>query len=338
MNRWIDQGRHLSAMARYLRAATALLTDLVRQIADKAILMKDTIAAIEIIAVVIEKQATTLVNDVFVPAIRYLTAMGNARWVDVTWYMTQLPTFLRGLSEEQCKPVLENLTHRARIDYHDERVLQAIANSHSRIVWLFFKDRIDREKCKPAGKDYQAIPFQLRELQKALGKDAGLAIDIVREWYDPGDNLFQFRGGKLLHNVFPAFNLEFEARLLAFVRSGEANNIAFVLYILHSYRDGETFLHNCCKELVDVLTEDDKRINQVELILQSTGVVSGQFGFVEAFRRKKHEMEPWLNDARSKVRDFAERYCRSLDRRIASEQRRSEADYELRRREWPEEE
>jgi hypothetical protein len=72
--------------------------------------------------------------------------------------------------------------------------------------------------------------------------------------------------------------------------------------------------------------------------LESPGVISGQFGFVEAYQRKKDEVFSWLSDARPKVRAFAERYQRTLDRSIAAEQRRSETDYELRRREWPEEE
>lgn len=83
--------------------------------------------------------------------------------------------------------------------------------------------------------------------------------------------------------------------------------------------------------------KDDSRLNEIEVILESTGVVSGQFGFVESYQRKKEEVAPWLTDTRPKVRTFAERYQRTLDRSIAAEQRRSEADYELRRRQWPEE-
>jgi hypothetical protein len=59
---------------------------------------------------------------------------------------------------------------------------------------------------------------------------------------------------------------------------------------------------------------------------------------VEAYQSKKNEMEGWLTDPRPAVRDFAEKYQRSLDRSIAAEQRRSETDYEMRRRDWPEEE
>ena len=95
-------------------------------------------------------------------------------------------------------------------------------------------------------------------------------------------------------------------------------------------------MHDVCKEIVNAIPEDDIRLGEIEIVLESTGVISGQFGFVEAYQQKKEEVSPWLDDARPKVRKFAERYQRTLDRTIAAEQRRSEADYELRRRQWPE--
>ena len=127
-----------------------------------------------------------------------------------------------------------------------------------------------------------------------------------------------------------------EAKLISIVHEGGDEPIDFVLQILRTYQ-GETFLHELCREIVDSLPENDGRLGEVEVVLESTGVVSGQFGFVEAYQRKKDEVASWLNDKRPKVRAFAETYQRSLDRTIAAEQRRSEADYELRRREWPDE-
>jgi hypothetical protein len=56
----------------------------------------------------------------------------------------------------------------------------------------------------------------------------------------------------------------------------------------------------------------------VEIILQSTGVVAGEFGFVEACTKKKQEMAAWLTDHDARVRAFAESYMRLLDRRIAA--------------------
>ena|SRR5260370_42025547 len=118
---------------------------------------------------------------------------------------------------------------------------------------------------------------------------------------------------------------------------GTEDDINFVLSVLASYR-GTSSLQELCKALVEAFPEGDRRIRQVEMIFDSTGVVTGEFGMVQAYHRKKEEMQTWLHDSRAKVRAFAEAHIRSLDRTIAAEQRRSETDHEMRRMEWPEEE
>ena len=65
-----------------------------------------------------------------------------------------------------------------------------------------------------------------------------------------------------------------------------------------------------------------------------SGLVSGEFGFVEAYRRKKSELALWLSDPRESVQSFARRHMLSLDRQIAAEQRRSEEELELRKRDY----
>jgi hypothetical protein len=92
-----------------------------------------------------------------------------------------------------------------------------------------------------------------------------------------------------------------------------------------------------CRELVEALSQGDNRLAEIEVILESTGTVVGEFGLVQAYQAKRGEVQSWFSDLRPKVRAFAERYSRTLDRRIAAEQRRSEGDFEMRRREWTEE-
>jgi hypothetical protein len=124
---------------------------------------------------------------------------------------------------------------------------------------------------------------------------------------------------------------------MTMVQTGDDTNLNFVLAVLRNY-DGGTFMHELCKALVEALPEGDERAGKVTIILESTGTVSGEFGMVQAYRRPKDEIQHWLADPRVKVRHFAEVHLRALDRAIAAEQRRSETAYELRRRDWPEEE
>jgi hypothetical protein len=196
---------------------------------------------------------------------------------------------------------------------------------------------MDREEEDDAGDRYEPVPYQMPELGKSLAQHAALVVRTIRSWYSADEDLFTYSGGRLLHNIFPQFTEQYEAELLALIRTGAEDDIDFVLSVLHSYNGG-MFLHEVCKALVEALPEGDARIDQIEVILDSTGVVSGEFGMVHAYQRKKEEMQSWLSDVRSKVRGFGEAHLRSLDRAIAAEQRRSEANYELRRRSWPEDE
>jgi ppGpp synthetase/RelA/SpoT-type nucleotidyltranferase len=338
MERWIEQGQHLAAIARHLRLTKGASADLMRKTGQKALDAKDVIGVIEVIAAIVPNKAFDLVDPVVMPGLRLLTEQNDTRWVSAIWFMPELSEFLTHLSESQSETVLENLVLCDRIDHEEEHMLTAIAGSYPRSVWRFFKARLDRTATEERDEErYNDIPFQLHELVQPLSQDPSFAVDIVRSWYAADQSLFQYRGGKLLHNVFPEFSSALGAKLVAVVQEGIDTAINFVLTILRTY-EGQPALHDVCKEAVDKLPENDSRLNEIEVILESTGVISGQFGSVEAYQRKKDEVSPWLSDARPKVRAFAERYQRSLDRNIAAEQRRSESDYELRRREWSEEE
>jgi hypothetical protein len=118
----------------------------------------------------------------------------------------------------------------ARIDHDEEYILTAIAGSYPHAVWRFFKARLDRAATKERDEErYEDIPFQLHELVQPLSQDPSFAVDTVRSWYAADPNLFQYRGGKLLHNVFPGFSSALGAKLVAVVHEGTDAAINFVL-------------------------------------------------------------------------------------------------------------
>ena len=74
----------------------------------------------------------------------------------------------------------------------------------------------------------------------------------------------------------------------------------------------------------------------VRASIDSTGVVTGELGFAEAWRAKKESLREWLADERPAVKAFAEKHIAELDLMIASEQRRAEAEREMRNRSYDE--
>jgi hypothetical protein len=301
----------------------------------KAIAASDDIAVIERLILAIERDAPQehpLVEDVFVPAVKYLIGRKDARWVHGAWFLPAGNTFFAALSADHANLVLDSLLSLSRIEYHAERILVYIAGQHTEAVWGFFGRRLTRKR-EEKEESYQAFPYQFHELEQLLAMNVELAIGTIHSLFRAGDPLFRFAGGRLLSTVFPAFAEPFAQKLTDMAVNGSDEDVEFVLGILQNY-EGESATHPVLKALVNRLAEDDPRLAQVDICLQNTGVVSGEFGLVEAFRAKKAAMAPWLDDSRPRVKGFAAEYIRRLDQRIASEQRSAEQMKEQRKRDF----
>ena len=112
------------------------------------------------------------------------------------------------------------------------------------------------------------------------------------------------------------------------IAEDETAGADFALAVLENYH-AEEAIHEVARQIVEKLPDGDPRLARVELALANTGVVSGEFGMVEALRQRKSRLVPWLTDDRPKVRQFAERFIRKLNVRIAAEQLSAEEQAEL---------
>lgn len=84
------------------------------------------------------------------------------------------------------------------------------------------------------------------------------------------------------------------------------------------------------KEIVSRFSHDDRKMSGVRISIDSIGVVSGEFGLADAWRVKKESLRGWLTDQRQAVKAFAEKHIAELDRMIAAEWRRVEAERAMR--------
>jgi hypothetical protein len=303
---------------------------------ERAIASGEDIAVIECVVGAIQnhKEPQQLpVATFFVPAIQYLTGKKDARWIHGAWFLPATEAFFRELSLEHTTLVLDNLLALPKIEAHVERIVSCIAQTHDAAVWEFFMRRLTEER-QPQGEEaYEAIPYGFHGLEKPLSRNAEAAVNIVRGRYSPDDLLFEYKGAQLLSAVFPAFPQPFALILSRMATDGTDDDIGFILIVLRKYR-GEPATHDVVKHLVARLPADDPRLMKVEICLQIAGMVSGEFGFTEAYRRKKAEIASWLDDDRLRVKEFAGQFMRKLDRMIAAEQRRAEQGKELRQREF----
>lgn len=331
---WIEGGKNLPAMAWLARVADELPPEFLTSVGKKAIALNAIEALADVVAGAIEKgqKIAGAVEELLLPAATHLSRAGNWTWLMQLPMTEEEVSTLSKLNELQAATLIRLLTRIPRIDFHVERFLLPLAKTNPDAVVQLFKERIDIETAKEKEEHFDAIPYELDQLAGPLSANPQAIIQTVRSWHSPGDYLFKYRGGRLLQLVFPGFPNQFASALQQLV-TDEPEAIDFVLDILANYQ-GQSALHETFKVIINLLPEGDQRLSAVESYLEQTGVVSGAFGFVDAYQRKIAEVEPWLSDPREKVRKFTEHYVRSLKRASAAEQRRAEQDHTLRRHDF----
>lgn len=333
-----ESARNLLAVVRHLRYSDVKKPEFAVRLLKRAIEKDEPIAVIECLLFALEHYGTEKIADVDIylrDALTFLNDRKDPSWVSGAWFL-EATKFYEELNLERTAQLLGNLVYLRQVDYQAESVLVRLAERQLEAVWDYFGTRLAKESTEgEEEKHFEAVPFKFNGLEEVLSKDPQLAISKGLSWFAQDQGLFQYRGGRLLSNTFPNCTPEFAAALAVLVKDGGDTEADFALAILQNYR-GETSTYVVLKEVVSRYPDDARKMDGVRVSIDSTGVVSGELGFVEAWRTKKESLMEWLSDERSVVKSFAEKHIAELDLMIASEQRRAEAEREMRKRSFDE--
>ncbi len=329
IDRYVAGGINLSGIMQHWRLSKPKEPEVAASVLRKAIEIEDASVVAQSVVVAIENSDSGVVppkDKFFKPAIEYLTEKQDARWARNAWFAAKDTNFFDTLASNEAGLILKNLLCVPRIEYQAERILIQIARKHAAAVWEFFGQRLQKRTRRDDDDDvhYEAIPFKFHGLEKELSRDPKAAVEIVRGWYAESNVLFRFFGGRLLSAAFPAFQKEISDVLCDLIKTGSSDDADFILAVMENYH-GEPATHEVLKCIVDKYPNDRSKLSSVRVSFDSTGVVSGEFGFANAMRNKKSAMEAWLSDERETVRTFAQLHMQELDLGIADEQRRAES-------------
>jgi hypothetical protein len=344
---WIKEANaggdhHLFASTKLFLSTKELDLDVLSQLLSKAIEIKDVATVRQCIAVAIVRYPAAGIDvaplkKLLFQALDALTQEKDASWIYEAWFRGEARQLFADLDKDDLEHLLANLLVLPKIEYHAEELLSVIAQREPESVIQFFCQRISSEDAQ--GKrlaEFEAVPFQFHKLQEPLSKVPGAAVHVVLDLFRADASLFSFRGARLLANIFPNLPPAFEEELLQLVREGGETHYEFVLGILRHYH-GEPFIHRLCKEIVKSIPSDSPLRAEVAVALETTGVVSGEFGMSEAYERKRLEVLDWLKDTDERVQDFAKWYIEDLERMRDAERRRAEEDLALRKFHYGEE-
>jgi hypothetical protein len=337
---WVEQGRYLWQCTRQFLASEHVDRDMLTLLFRKAKQLEDLDTVAGVISVAASNYSNDkpwLIDDLFLPALEVLTEHLKTNWLFDFWFRRESRVVVRELSEPGIELVLRNLLALKTIDYRAEEVLYLIAQRSPHKVFKFLCQRLvaHSQDGEQLSSTYDAIPFRLHKLNEPLSKIPGEAVRLLREQYDGNYSMFIHRGARLLKIIFPSFSDEFEAELLKIVRAGGSKECEFVLAILRNY-EGEPFIHNVCKEIIRLLPSDSPFRTEVAIAMESTGVVTGEFGLAEAYERKKNEVTDWMTDPNEKVQEFAKWYMANVEAMSGAERKRAEEQIALRKHRYGE--
>jgi ppGpp synthetase/RelA/SpoT-type nucleotidyltranferase len=335
----LESARSLTSIAWHLRKADVTKPDFAARLLKRAIEKEDQGAVSDCLLLALEYYGTEKVPDAdtFVrDALTFLNNRKDARWVSQAWFMPKVTKFFEELSPERTTQLLNNLGYLPKVNYQVERVLVRLAGRQPEAAWDYFGVRLSREAVDSVDEDhFEAVPFQFHGLEKDLSKSPQFAISKGLSWFSRDPHLFQFRGGRLLSNVFPNCTQGFATALAELVRAGSDTEADFALAILQNYH-GATSTHLVLKEIVSRFPDDSSKMSEIRACLDSVGVTRGEFGLADAWRARKESLKEWLTDERPAVKAFAEKHIAELNRMIASEQRSAESRKEMRKRDYEE--
>jgi len=351
MQGWIEHASSetkspLYACTRLFLSTKSVDLDVVERILAKAVQLQDAYVLRQVAAVGIARSGDDgqreLLKNLFLHALRELTALGDSRWVSDIWYRGETKEAVAQLTTSERQEVLKSLRFLPRIDYQAEDVLADIAEREPGDVVDFLCARVyepdegARAAAQDDGDSYEELPQQFHSLHEPLAANAPMVVQRVFDWYRKDPSHIQYRGAKLLQLVFPEFPETFQASLVKLIRTVGEAVLGFVSSVLRAY-DGQSFIHPVAKQLIKELRPDSELLNVVSIALQSAGVVSGEYGMSEAYEKKRLEILDWLEDPHERVRAFAVKYIADLEAMRDSERRRADESIALRKFEYGEE-
>lgn len=337
LERWAKEGKHLGSLAQHYRITKNVNVAVLSEVFQMAVKNADHRVVVEIIATLVDTfgQPDKAGKALLLQAIAWCAKEIRTDWLDEIWFMEKgVRALAEDLTDVERETVLKALVPHNRADVHLGYLLSPFAIIDLQGVISFFGARLKYATSAQPKTRYEAVPHALTEL-KPLRENIMVVFDAVLEWMKDDSDSGNNEAGSFVSAVSPEITDELAAAMVA--RATKDKKVARSVLNMLSNFDGSEPVFAVCREIVGSLESgDEELLRKVAFVLEQTGTVSGEFGFVEVYISKKKLLEGWLGDARESVVGFAKKEISSLERMIASEQDRSEQRYALEKLNWGE--
>lgn len=330
---WTKRGKHLSVLAYLFTYTNTLDLELFELIFKKVAGSGDKNAMLNILHVCMEKHKDiNKLKQMFILTLKELIRVKDDSWAISLWVRDY--SLLDTLDAQDYDIMLQSLVLHFSIDHHIEELLKPVIKKYPQKVIGFFFERVTHHLKTQEHLRYDAIPLDFHEIREDLAQAEKVVIPEILKWFSEKDWLYHFEASHLLGAIFPSFSGNLGNYLLDLIKQGGKQNALLVLSILRAYK-GEPFLHEASKAFIKkfLQNENDKLYKEYRsemfIVLSQTGVVTGEYGMRDAYKRKKDEIQPWKEDKNPTLQIFIKDYERYLDDSIKFEEQRANEDIQL---------
>lgn len=342
IERWITEGKNLSSIL-IAMAALEVLPDeaLVARTTEAAVSSGDADAALNALRTagrLFEKSPNRYLKTSFYPALLMLLARGDQRWLHMHWHSWLDSGAIESMDTDMAKLTLQGMVAVPHLRDDAEYVVGGLAKKWPEAVLEFLGDRqrFDDSPNDERPAKYEALPYSVYSLGPQLRKHVRKTLSAARAWYDLDPGMFRFRGGHFVSEVFEGHESELKEVIEDdFLGSGNRQDIEFLVSLLLAL-EGRGGALELVRAIVAQLPEDDPLLADLRLVMESSGVVTGEYGLADLYEKRKQVVEPWLEDANEGVQAFAREFIRMINNDIAEEQGRARASIAERRLDYDE--
>lgn len=241
-------------------------------------------------------------------------------------------------SEKGIDFILDKLVEVRNLDYNEQNLLFTIGQKYFSKMMDVFKRRIIKNREEWKGRkglldspSYCAIPYSFNDELRKLTREHKDYKDIIEGWImseDFDESVMLMEIGRFINEA----GISIDDILIKIIEAKDKKNIEKIIDLIRGVSEPD---FDICFKIIENISDKDIW-REVESMMHSTGVVSGEDGLVRAFKGKLKKMEEYEKkyEFNEQVLEFIRKAKENLVDQIAFEQQRMEEDIALRKMEY----
>ena len=306
MSKWITESRFLPEMSAILFSLKSDYKTLTKAIVKRTIREKSQLAMnilTEVSARRFEEDQFFWRDEVFFPIVEQMIQLDDLTWVDATYFLSRGTSIYATLNKEQATTLMTALVSIQEFEYKIETVLTSLVfGSHDHILsWIYMRLKFSQtDKVK----GYRPIPDGFSFSNEILQQHPKDVIAEVRKWYEEFDIITHWEICYFLSKVFLGAFDKLEVTLLEFVKSGDIEDLKFIVSCLDGF-EGDSKLMPVLRAILVHSNSEKDVLDGVKRIFEQSPGTAGKDGFRKECQEKIELLKPWRDDENSIVREFA---------------------------------